>query len=73
MPGRIQRLRPLVLLAALLLLAACSRLDLAYRNLDLVIPWWIGNYVSLEPSQKAWLEPRLQRHLAWHCRTQLPE
>lgn len=73
MPGRIQRLRPLVLLAALLLLAACSRLDLAYRNLDLVIPWWIGNYVSLEPSQKAWLEPRLQRHLTWHCRTQLPE
>lgn len=73
MPGRIERLRPLLLTAAFLLLAACSRLDIAYRNLDLVIPWWIGNYLSLDDRQKAWLEPRLQKHLAWHCGTQLPE
>lgn len=73
MPGRIARLRFLMLAVGLLLLAACSRLDLAYRNLDLLIPWWIGTYVSLDDEQKAWLEPRLDQHLAWHCDTQLPE
>ncbi|AOE86876.1 DUF6279 family lipoprotein [Pseudomonas sp. TCU-HL1] len=72
MSGRIVP-RRFLLIATLLLLAACSRLDLAYRNLDLVIPWWISNYVSLDDSQKRWLEPRLQKHLAWHCSTELPE
>ena len=73
MSGRVTPLRAVLLAATFLLVAACSRLDLAYRNLDLVIPWWISTYVSLDDSQKAWLEPRLQKHLAWHCRTQLPE
>ncbi|WP_280376158.1 DUF6279 family lipoprotein [Pseudomonas sp. BN515] len=71
--GRVTPLRAVLLAATFLLVAACSRLDLAYRNLDLVIPWWISTYVSLDDSQKAWLEPRLQKHLAWHCKTQLPE
>ncbi|MCY1268217.1 hypothetical protein D9M68_491430 [compost metagenome] len=66
-------LRCVLLAITFLLAAACSRLDLAYRNLDLIIPWWIGTYVSLDDSQEAWLEPRLQKHLAWHCSTQLPE
>ncbi|MDH4564843.1 DUF6279 family lipoprotein [Pseudomonas sp. BN411] len=73
MSGRVTPLRAVLLATTFLLVAACSRLDLAYRNLDLVIPWWISTYVSLDDSQKAWLEPRLQKHLAWHCRTQLPE
>ncbi len=73
MPGCVNPLRPVLLAMTFLLLAACSRLDLVYRNLDLVIPWWISTYVSLDDTQKAWLEPRLQKHLAWHCRTQLPE
>ncbi|MBT8766829.1 DUF6279 family lipoprotein [Metapseudomonas boanensis] len=65
-------IRQLLICIAALLLAACSRLDLAYRNLDLAIPWWIDSYVSLDDAQEEWLEPRLQQHLAWHCRTQLP-
>lgn len=73
MSGRIATFRYLLLATAIALLAACSRLDLAYRNLDLVIPWWISNYVTLDDSQKAWLTPRLQKDLAWHCSTQLPE
>lgn len=64
--------RWLPLFAALLLLGACSRLDLAYRNLDWLIPWSIGDYVSLNKAQRAWLEPRIQAHLHWHCSTQLP-
>ena len=72
MSGRIAPFHLLLLFACTLLLAACSRLDLAYRNLDLIIPWWISNFVSLNDQQKSWLEPRLQKHLAWHCSTQLP-
>ncbi len=73
MSGRIAAFRYSLLAAAILLLAACSRLDLAYRNLDLVIPWWVSNYITLDDSQEAWMTPRLQKHLAWHCSTQLPE
>ncbi|WP_044870618.1 DUF6279 family lipoprotein [Pseudomonas sp. LFM046] len=72
MYGRTVCLRPL-LFGLILLLAACSRLDLAYRNLDVVIPWWIGTFVTLDDNQERWLEPRLRKHLDWHCRTQLPE
>ncbi|WP_330115089.1 DUF6279 family lipoprotein [Pseudomonas sp. JS3066] len=73
MSGRTDPFRYLLLAVAIGLLAACSRLDLAYRNLDLVIPWWISNYLTLDDSQQAWMTPRLEKHLAWHCSTQLPE
>lgn len=73
MSGRVTPLRLILLTFAALLLAACSRLDLAYRNLDLIIPWWVSNYVSLDDTQKRWLDSRLEKHLSWHCSTQLPE
>jgi hypothetical protein len=65
--------KPLLLLLALtVLLAACSRVGLAYRNLDWIIPWKLGNYVELNSEQAAWLEPRVQQHLNWHCSVELP-
>lgn len=62
----------LLLLALALLLGACSRVGLAYRNLDRLIPWKLNDYVSLSREQSAWLKPRLQEHLAWHCSVELP-
>ncbi|RIA31830.1 hypothetical protein DFO61_2559 [Ectopseudomonas oleovorans] len=62
----------LLLLALTLLLGACSRVGLAYRNLDWLIPWKLGDYVTLSSEQSAWLKPRLQEHLAWHCSVELP-
>ncbi|TXR35544.1 hypothetical protein FVE88_20480 [Ectopseudomonas mendocina] len=65
--------KPLLLLLAIsLLLSACSRVDLAYRNLDWLIPWKLGDYVALTRKQSAWLKPQLQEHLAWHCSVELP-
>ena len=65
--------KPLLLLLALaLLLGACSRIDLAYRNLDWLIPWKLDDYLALNEQQRAWLQPQLQRHLAWHCSVELP-
>jgi len=65
--------KPLLLLLAItLLLSACSRVGLAYRNLDWLIPWKLGDYVALTNEQSAWLKPQLQEHLAWHCSVELP-
>ena len=73
MRPRSRSLPLLALLAGVVLLAACSRLDLAYRNLDWLLTWRIDSYLDLNAEQKAWLKPRLDRHLAWHCSTQLPQ
>jgi hypothetical protein len=70
---RLSFLPLLVLLAGILLLSACSRIDLAYRNLDWLLAWRIDSYLDLNAEQKAWLKPRLNQHLAWHCSTQLPQ
>lgn len=62
----------LLLLITTVLLSACSRVGLAYRNLDWLIPWKLGDYVALTSEQSAWLKPQLQEHLAWHCSVELP-
>lgn len=54
------------------MLAACSRIDLAYRNLDRLVPWSLGEYLAMNREQKTLLDERLKQHLAWHCQTQLP-
>ncbi|MDF2488337.1 MAG: lipoprotein [Pseudomonas sp.] len=71
-PSLTKALRPLLLIAASLLMLACSRIDLAYRNLDVLVPWSLGDYLDMNREQKNWLDQRLKQHLAWHCQTQLP-
>ena len=53
-------------------LGACSRVGLAYRNLDVIIPWTLSDYLSMNGGQKDWFNERLAEHLSWHCTTQLP-
>ena len=53
-------------------LGACSRVGLAYRNLDMIIPWTLSDYLSMNGGQKDWFNERLAEHLSWHCTTQLP-
>lgn len=62
------------LLAALLIsvLTSCNRVELAYRNLDLLVPWTLDRYLDLDGPQRRLLAERLERHLDWHCSTQLP-
>ncbi|MDM9552685.1 DUF6279 family lipoprotein [Pseudomonas asiatica] len=62
----------LVAIGCALALAACGRIDLAYRNLDRLVPWSLGDYLAMNSEQKAMLDDRLREHLAWHCKTQLP-
>jgi hypothetical protein len=60
------------LLILTLALGACSRVGLAYRNLDVIIPWTLGDYLDMNGEQKDWFNERLREHLSWHCTTQLP-
>lgn len=62
----------LVAIGFALALVACSRIDLAYRNLDRLVPWSLDDYLAMNSEQKALLDDRLREHLAWHCKTQLP-
>lgn len=64
--------RSLCLLLALLVVAACSRVELLYRSLDWLIPWKLDDYLSLDAGQSAWLDARLDEHLRWHCSSELP-
>ncbi|AHY43690.1 hypothetical protein CXK93_11020 [Stutzerimonas decontaminans] len=66
------RLLLLTLLTALLI-SGCSRATLVYRNLDMLVPWSLNDYLDLDRSQQRELRERLRQHLAWHCSTQLPE
>lgn len=69
----LRRLKLLVVLLALsLVLAGCNRVGLAYRNLDVIIPWTLSDYLDMNAGQKSWFNDNLKAHLAWHCTTQLP-
>ena len=61
------------LLVIALLLNGCSRINLAYRNLDLLSAWNLNGYLHLDRRQQAHLREQLRDHLVWHCQTQLPD
>lgn len=67
------RLLRLSLLTALLLApAGCSTgIKLAYRNLDQLALWTLGDYVSLDKAQKAAFRREFGSLQAWHRSTQL--
>jgi hypothetical protein len=73
--GHIGRTIPLLRIcqAALLalLLSACSRIQLAYNNLDWLLPHYLGSYMPLSDDQDGVLEARVENFLHWHCSTQV--
>ncbi|MHB8820794.1 MAG: DUF6279 family lipoprotein [Pseudomonadaceae bacterium] len=63
----------LSLLFCSVVLAGCSRATLVYRNLDVLVPWSLNDYLDLNRAQQDRLRERIRTHLAWHCRSQLPD
>lgn len=62
------------LLAAVLAVStACSRIEIAYRQLDWVLPWYLESYMALSDEQDAYLKKHVDGLLAWHCHSQLPD
>jgi hypothetical protein len=62
----------LLVLASILLLQSCTRIGLAYRHLDRLIPWSVSDYLDMTPEQRSTFDSQLREQLSWHCRTQLP-
>jgi len=63
--------RYLLLVFAALLAAACTRL--AYNNATPMLTWMVDGYVDLHHEQRDWLRSRLDRAMAWHRASELPE
>ncbi len=65
--------RLLPLLAAILLLQACSAVRLGYGNADSLARWWMDQYLDFTPEQESLVRERLSRLHAWHRQTQLAD
>lgn len=64
--------RWLVVVAAAGALAACSAAKLGYLNADWLLVRQIDRYLDLESEQRDWLQARLEAHIGWHRRDELP-
>lgn len=65
--------RLLLLLAAAILLNACSAMRLGYGNADSLARWWMDQYLDFTPEQDALVRERLTRLHLWHRQSQLPD
>ena len=75
-----QRRRPSVtrwaLLGCLLIVAilnGCSATQVIYNRADILIRWYLDDYVTLDRDQQARFDERLDALLEWHRREELPE
>jgi len=51
--------------------AGCSRIQIAYNQLDWLLPYYVETYVELSDKQSSYLELQVNNLLAWHCSTQV--
>jgi len=65
-------MKKLIFSICLLLVVSGCGPKLIYTHLDWLIPFYVGDYISLNQEQDSLLEKQLMRVLDWHCRTQLP-
>lgn len=65
-------LKRCILLFLLLTIAGCSSNRFFYNRLDFLVPWYLGDYVSLEREQRELLDRELADFLDWHQREELP-
>ena len=75
-----QRRRPSVtrwvLLGRLLIVAilnGCSATQVIYNRADILIRWYLDDYVTLDRDQQARFDERLDALLEWHRQEELPE
>lgn len=62
-----------VWLAVVLLLLPSCGVKTVYNHLDLLIPWYVEDYITLNDQQQAELEKRLASVIKWHRTTQLAQ
>lgn len=64
-------MKKLICISSCLILVFSCGPAFIYPHLDWLIPWYIGDYISLDSHQSSLLKSRLMRQLEWHCQTQL--
>ena len=65
--------RKLALITTVLFtLSACSSTTFLYNRLDILLPWYMGDYVDLNREQKQQLDELLEPLLRWHRMQELP-
>lgn len=61
------------IIAASLLLTACSMVGLAYNNAVPLASWYVDDYVTLDEAQQERFREAMGRLHAWHRKSELPE
>ena len=55
-----------------LTLSSCSATQFIYNRVDILVRWYLDDYVSLDREQQARFDGRLEALLDWHRREELP-
>jgi len=55
-----------------LTLSSCSATQFIYNRVDILVRWYLDDYVSLDREQQARFDGRLEALLDWHRRAELP-
>ena len=71
--GLSQGVRLLVWCCLLLTLTGCSATQFIYNRVDVLVRWYLDDYVSLDRDQRVQFDERLDIFLEWHRREELPE
>jgi len=53
-------------------LSSCSATQFIYNRVDILVRWYLDDYVSLDREQQARFDGRLEALLDWHRREELP-
>lgn len=64
--------RLLVVLAMAVAMTACSAAKLGYLNADWLLVRQVDRYLDLDSEQRDWLQDRIESHIEWHRRDELP-
>ena len=65
-------IRPIIAVAALLLLQACSAIKLGYQQLPTLSYWWLDNTVSFSGNQTPAAKEAIDKLYQWHRSEELP-
>ena len=57
----------------LLTLTGCSATQFIYNRVDVLVRWYLDDYVSIDRDQRVQFDERLDIFLEWHRREELPE
>jgi len=66
-----RRLRLLLILPLVIFMSGCA-IKFIYNQLDWLIPWYLDDFVTLDPLQEVQFEAQLEQYLTWHRQQQLP-